>query len=468
MGRIFEMQQAIGDFKSVNIDEQLRHLLYTVKALRRGDFSARLPIGQEGIIAEIGEVINDIIEHNENMANNLIEATQEVVKANLAKTHFLANISHEIRTPMSAILGFTELLQNPNQTVEERMQCISTIHRNGKQLLALIDEILDISKLEAGHLHIENLECDVVSLINETKSLLYFQTERKGLDFKFVFESKVPTVMMTDPVHIRQIIMNVVGNAIKFTEKGSVKVFICWTDSTFEYGKGQLKIKVTDTGVGIDDAHLERLFQPFAQVDSSMTRKFGGTGLGLTLSRQLARALGGDVQLLHSKLGVGSTFEITIEAQIKESVSRVGSFQFTENSEIARAAFHNEKEILKDVNILVVDDAPDNQTVIGLFLGLAGAQVEFADNGAEGIEKALSGNYNVVLMDIQMPYVDGYEATRRLRELGYDKPIIALTAHALKEERERCLRVGFTDHFSKPIDRLKLISLVDQKVQINQ
>ena len=403
--------------------------------------------------------------HKKRMSEEALAlAKQEAIKANLAKTHFLANMSHEIRTPMSAILGFTELMQQLDQTAEERAHCISTIHRNGKQLLSIIDEILDISKVETGNLNIEHIEFNLISMLNEIKSLLFVQTESKGLDFKFSVKTKIPEKICSDPTRLRQIVMNVIGNAIKFTQKGSVSVVIDWFASQTESQRGHLKISVTDTGVGIEKNHVSRLFQPFAQVDSSTTRRFGGTGLGLALSRNLAKALGGDVKLTRTDLGVGTTFEIEVVVQAPAKTKWVDTLSQSEKNPQTKKLSQSDKNTLRDVNILLVDDAPDNQTVIGLFLDLAGANVDYASGGAEAVEKAMAGNYNVVLMDIQMPDVDGYEATRRLRTQGYKKPIIALTAHALKEERDRCLSVGCTDHFTKPIDHAKLISLVDQVV----
>lgn len=392
-------------------------------------------------------------------------AQKEAVKANLAKTHFLANMSHEIRTPMGAILGFTELMQQIEQTEEERAMCISTIHRNGKQLLSIIDEILDISKVETGNLHIEQLDFNFVQMINEIRSLLLLQTENKGLDFKFSLNSQIPEMISSDPTRLRQILMNIIGNAIKFTEKGTVSVSVDWLASVLDSNLGHLNISVTDTGVGIDPLHVDQLFKPFAQGDNSTTRRFGGTGLGLALSRQLAIALGGDVKLLKSESGIGTKFGIQIAVRAHAKSRWVESLSQFEDEDKIKKISAVDKRVLHNVNVLLVDDAPDNQTLIGLFLGLAGANVEYADNGLEGIEKAMAGDYNVILMDIQMPQVDGYEATQRLRTQGYKKPIIALTAHALKEERDRCINVGCTDHFTKPIDREKLISLVDQVVR---
>ncbi len=394
---------------------------------------------------------------------NLIQAQKEAIDANLAKTHFLANMSHEIRTPMSAILGFTELMLNPEQNEDQRYHCISTIHRNGKQLLAIIDEILDISKVETGHLEVEHIEVNLITMLSEIKSLLSIQTERKGLALNFKFLTKVPELICSDPTRVRQILMNVIGNAIKFTEKGEVRVEIAWDDHV-ESDHGKLKVYVADTGVGIKAQHIDRLFQPFGQVDSSTTRKFGGTGLGLALSKKLAQALGGDVSLFSTEASLGSKFLIEISSENKKGTRWIESFSLFNENDKAQKISLKEKELLKGIHILLVDDAPDNQTVIGLFLGLAGATVEYADNGLEGVQKAMAGNFNVVLMDIQMPHLDGYEATKQLRSQGYDTPIIALTAHALKEERDRCISAGCTDHFTKPVDRLKLINLVSHVV----
>ncbi len=418
-----------------------------------------VPEFRDGVVtAWIGTCTN--INDRKISEKQLVQAQKEAVSANLAKTHFLANMSHEIRTPMSAILGFTELMQQPEQSEDERAHCISTIHRNGKQLLSIIDEILDISKVETGHLEIENIEFNFVKMLTELQSLLLIQVERRGLKLNFNFDSKIPDLIVSDPTRIRQILMNVVGNAIKFTEHGSVSVYINWKEKSV--GGGTIEIKVQDTGVGIEKTQVGRLFQPFAQVDSSTTRRFGGTGLGLALSRKLAQALGGDVSLESTEAYKGSSFKIILEVKTLGTTQWIPEFIQLDANKKKEAVKPLEKETLKGMNILLVDDAPDNQTVIGLFLGLAGANVDFADNGEEGVKKAMAGDYNVVLMDIQMPIVDGYEATKRLRSQGFLKPIIALTAHAMKEERDRCLNAGCTDHFTKPVDRVKLISLVDQ------
>ena len=387
----------------------------------------------------------------------LMEAEKVAVSASVAKTNFLANMSHEIRTPLSAILGFAELMTNPEQTPVEHAHCIATIRRSGRQLLEIIDEILDISKVEAGHLELERIEVDIAGLINELRSLLEVQAQNKGLDLTFSLASKIPEKIYSDPTRLRQILMNLIGNALKFTAKGNVLVHISWLPES-KTKPPRLQFRISDTGVGIEMIQAHRLFQPFVQVDSSTTRKFGGTGLGLALSRKLAKALGGEAVLERSEPGKGSIFRVEVEAT-SVSDKMIGNLDAGE-AETMKPFGEKEAHLLDGVNVLVVDDAPDNQALISRFLTLAGATVDLASNGKEGMDKALSHNYKVILMDIQMPLLDGYEATAQLRSQGYSRPIIALTAHALKEERDRCLKVGCNDHLTKPIDRRLLISQV--------
>jgi PAS domain S-box-containing protein len=410
----------------------------------------------EKVIAWIGTCM-DI--HDRKLAEkDLIEAQRQAVAANVAKTQFLANMSHEIRTPLSAILGFSELLLNPDLTYDERVQNVNTICRSGQQLLKIIDEILDISKVEAGHLEVENIKVQLPNLLRDLKALLFVKAQAKdiGLDFKLI--SKLPEFVFTDPTRLRQILLNMISNAIKFTEIGKVTMEIEWVDR-------KLLFHVKDTGVGIAREHAEKLFHPFVQVDSSTTRRFGGTGLGLALSRKLAQALGGNVGLESSESGKGSTFLIEVHAEVPENVNFVEKIADTQEARIEPPKEQN-YHALEGLKILLVEDAPINQILISKFLTGAGAQVELANNGLEGMNKALQGDYGIILMDIQMPEMDGYEATTKLRAQGYTKPIIALTAHALKEDRDRCLQVGCTDHLTKPIDRQLLINQISHLTHI--
>jgi len=384
---------------------------------------------------------------------SLQRAMEAAEAASRAKSQFLANMSHEIRTPLGAMLGFAELLLNPNQSEAERREFVETVRRNGQQLSKIIDEILDISKVEAGRLDVESIETSMRELVLDVWSLLKLSAREKGLDLRFEVKDRLPADIYSDPTRLRQILFNVVGNAIKFSESGMVLV-------TASFDGSHAVFDVKDNGPGLSDEQAKTLFQPFTQADSSTTRKFGGTGLGLALSRSLARALGGDLFLLESHPGHGSTFRIKVGMGTEPIREFITSFTAQEDSKVQSKPFVSEKPLLKGMRVLLVEDSPDNQFLVSKFLKIAGAEVEIASNGREGVEKAVKGDHAVVLMDIQMPVLDGYGATTQLRSQGYQKPIIALTAHAMKEERQRCLAAGCNDHLTKPINRAKLIHTV--------
>jgi len=413
------------------------------------------------IIAWLGTCTD--IQDRKETEDRLIEARKDADAASHAKTQFLANMSHEIRTPLNAILGFAELLGHDNLPRESR-ESLVTIQRNGRQLLNIIDEILDISKIEANRLELESVDADLRTIITDVYALLSVQAKEKNLSLTADCQTTIPKRLRTDPTRLRQILINIVGNAIKFTSTGGVHIDMSW-EKPADATSGLLRFKVKDTGVGIDPIHATRLFQPFTQADSSTTRKFGGTGLGLALSKKLANALKGDVRLESTNQGEGSTFVIEIRAPHIEGIEYWKDFHdaVVAEGEAAAEAIKRAKSSgghLSGMNILVVDDASDNRTLISRFLIAAGAQVDCAVDGFDGMNHALKKNYDVVLMDIQMPQLDGYSATTRLRAGGYQKPIIALTAHALKEERESSLKAGCNDHLTKPIDRSTLIDRV--------
>jgi PAS domain S-box-containing protein len=404
-------------------------------------------ISQKGqVLAWIGTCTD--IHDRKMMELKLIQTEKEASAANLSKTSFLANMSHEIRTPMNAILGFTELMLDPDQTSEERISCIHTVQRNASQLLKIIDEILDISKVESGHLQIEKVDVDLGNVLEDIRSLLRLSALDKALDFKIHLDTPIPRVIKTDPTRLRQILLNLIGNSIKFTSRGYVHVDVEWIKKASKADVNKLHIRISDSGVGIKASHADRLFQPFVQEDSATTRNFGGTGLGLALSRELARAMGGDVILEQSAPGEGSVFVLEIAAEPVTNTF-ISSLEVETSTKSTRRK--GDKRLL-GMNVLLVEDVQDNQALIGHFLHMAGATVDVANNGKEGVTKALGGHHHAVLMDIQMPVLDGYEATRQLRAAGYQTPIIALTAHALKEEREKSIEAGCVDHLSKPVD----------------
>ncbi len=383
---------------------------------------------------------------------------EEAEKANSSKTQFLANMSHEIRTPLGAILGFLDLLKNPVCTVEEKANYIIIVERNSQQLLSLINDILDLSKVEAGKMTIEDIQFSLTEMLQDIKCLMTFKAKEKGIDFHFKSDSEIPEFINSDPVKLRQIITNIVGNAVKFTEKGGVNLSVSFTDPI-------LKIIIKDTGVGISKDQVSKLFQPFTQADPSTTRKFGGTGLGLILSRRLAEALGGKLELLESHNSQGSTFEIEVKTtsvlSTKDSAVNPRKLIKTQSQNINKIGMN-----LCSLKVLLVEDSLDNQMLITTYLRKEGADVKTASDGQLGLTAALAEDFDVVLMDIQMPVLDGHGATKKLREANYSKPIIALTAHAMKEERIKGLASGFTDFLTKPIQRNLLIEILSQYVPI--
>lgn len=389
-------------------------------------------------------VANDISKYKA-IQEELRQAKEAAEVANEAKSAFLANMSHEIRTPLGAVLGFSELLLNGELSISERVNSVEVIKRNGRLLSNIINDILDLSKVEAGKLEIEKVDVPFSEIMAEIGSVLSLEADEKGIELRVTSEGAIPSHIQTDPLRLRQVLLNIVGNAIKFTNRGWVQVRVKAVPS--DSGAIKLAFIVKDTGEGIAPEQRHRLFKPFTQADASTTRKFGGTGLGLVLSRKLAQALGGDIELTETVRGEGSTFTITIDPGVSEIVSLESSVAVRASSSLS----------LKEFKVLLVDDSLDNQALIQKILRLAGAEVVTAGNGREAVDKAMSGEFSLILMDLQMPEMDGFEATKRLRELGYKKPIIALTAHAMKEERQRSLRSGFDDHITKPIDREYLI-----------
>jgi PAS domain S-box-containing protein len=387
--------------------------------------------------------------------DELLAAKEAAEAASSLKTIFVANMSHEIRTPLGAILGFCEFLKEPDCSPENRLLAAEVIDRNGKVLLRLIEDILHLSKIESGKVDIELGEVTLNALVTDISSLFEAKAHDKGVALTVATAADVPQRICTDPVRLRQILSNVVGNAVKFTERGEVKIEVHRAQIDKE-AEG-VEFIVTDTGAGLTAKQREGLFAPFTQADSSATRKFGGTGLGLALSRRLARNLGGDVVLLDNPTIAGCSFRITIADM---------NATYLQSHEDARAKVASPAKLeqsaigLIEGNILVVDDSPDNRMLIQTFLKRWGIKSETASNGAEGLEMALAGNYDLVLMDIQMPVLDGNQATIALRNSDYKRPIIALTAHAMNEEKAKSFDAGFDDYLTKPIDKSRLFEVL--------
>ena len=404
--------------------------------------------------------------------SELREALEAAKAASVAKSRFLANMSHEIRTPMTAILGYSHTLLDPELTEAERLDCVQTVHRNGNHLLGIVNDILDVSKIEAGAMTVERLDTPLVELIADVASATRIQAQAKGIGFELRFDGPVPDKVVTDPTRFRQVLINLVGNAVKFTEVGQVELrtrFEPDPEPGAVPSAGQLVITVRDTGIGMSPEQLGRLFQAFSQADESTSRRFGGSGLGLVIARQLAVMLGGEVTV-RSQEGVGSCFEVAYAAKLPRGaklLEGVGTPEALtrEAAEEGSGGSGGGRGVASGVRVLLCEDGEDNRRFIGRFLARSGAEVSFAADGEAGVraveEAGRRGEpFDLVLMDMQMPVLDGYAATRRLRAGGHTGRVVALTAHAMAADRAKCLAAGCDDYLTKPIEHEKLLAEV--------
>jgi PAS domain S-box-containing protein len=471
-------------FRDITHPEDLEESLKRTDQIRAGEISSyesdKRYIKKDGSIVwvhvtvsmargEDGKPLYSIVSAQNVTDKKLVEeeirqSKELAEEANRAKSRFLANMSHEIRTPLGVMIGFADLALDTIHSPQEVKNYLAAIKRNGQELTRIIGEVLDLSKIEANRLEIENVQFSLSKLLDDVLSFLELRAHEKNIELKLRKKEPLPDYIETDPTRLRQILFNLIGNAIKFTEKGAVVVGVEMLSSATPGAPVKLKFTIEDSGIGVSKEQQENLFQPFMQADSSTTRRYGGTGLGLMLSKQLARALGGDLKLEKSEAAMGSVFSFTIGA---------GTFLDRHDSKIEekKEGFPESQRLsrelpLEHIKVLLVEDSMDNQILVSRYLKAAGAEVDLASNGQEGIDKAERFNYDLVLMDIQMPVLDGHEATRRLREKGFQKPIIALTAHAFREERARALGGGFSDYLTKPINRKSLLESAQRSLDL--
>ncbi|HJT32768.1 MAG TPA: response regulator [Pirellulales bacterium] len=383
-------------------------------------------------------------------------AKETADRASRSKSDFLANVSHEIRTPLTAILGFAKLLIDGNEQLgpEQRGEYLHIIRGSAEHQLALINDLLDLSKVEAGQMGIHRVGCSPREIVADVVRTLSARAAEKRLSLESAWLGPTPEVIFTDPSRFRQLLLNLAANAVKFTDAGGVKL-VCQLIASER--RTRLKIECIDTGIGIAEEQQQSIFQPFVQADSSITRQYGGTGLGLAISRSIAAMLGGTLTV-DSRPGEGSTFTAEIDAGPPEALVRQPAVSVADDT--ARPAVEQPAASIAGRKILVVEDNLFNQKLVRLGLERVGALVELAEHGQSGVSKAQAGDFDLILMDMQMPVMEGYAATRVLRQRGFDRPIVALTAHALEEERTRCLEAGCTAFVSKPIDLDHLVALI--------
>lgn len=403
-------------------------------------------------------------EHLAAKNRELERSRQAADAANHAKSQFLASMGHDIRSPMTAIMGYADLLTRQLPKNADVVESVSAIRRNSQQLLGMINDIMDLSKLEIGRAEVDRVLCRPWQIVSEILQEKQPQVRQKKLKLNAICKGQIPQTIRTDQSRFRQMLSNLVDNAIKFTETGQVDV-ILELDPGSQVHSPRLLVEVADTGIGMTQMQMDRLFQPFALPDAASRRKFGGMGLGLTISRRFARMLGGDLTV-RSTHGVGSRFLLTVETGELDGIPLVTEITGDQKPPVLSPVIH--ENLLHGMRILLAEDGKDNRRLISMHLRNSGAEVLAVEDGREACDAILSGQggtFELVLMDMEMPLLDGYGATERLRLLGYTGLIVALTANNDPVDRKRCLEIGCNEYISKPVDRQTLVDTVSRLVR---
>ena len=398
-------------------------------------------------LKKIHDEKDTIVEQLQISNNNLESATK-------AKSDFLANMSHEIRTPLTAIIGFGNLLKSDDLSKPDKINALNTIVENGIHLQQIINDILDLSKIEANKLNIDCVDVSPFDIINDVEALLSLQCSEHDLSYSSNLIFPLPKKIKTDPLRFKQILINLCSNAVKFTKQGFIAI-----NMSYDSNKHKLIVDVKDSGIGLSPEQQGKIFEEFTQADSSTTRQFGGTGLGLSLSRRLAKKLGGDISV-QSELGNGSCFTLSIDTGQIDNNELVYDAP-TKNNTSINTQTNNRKKSLKG-NVLLAEDNINNQQLISLYVTRTNATIDVVSDGLQAVESAMNNDYDLILMDMQMPKMGGLQATKILREKGYTKPISALTANAMQEDIKKCVEAGCDDFLSKPVNVKEFNALLEK------
>ena len=431
-------------------DDRTAQLIELLGEMAGGDLERRIPISPEhDQLDAIAHGVNVLVGELQYASAGLSRAKDAAEAASRAKSTFLCNLSHELRTPLSAMLGITRLLLSSDLPAGRRAELHERILSNGSALLALLDDLLDIQRIESGKAPVALTAVRLSSCIEAVAADLELDAERKGLQL-IVQPADTRAVALADDRRVRQILTNLIGNAIKFTERGEIRVSLSRPEDS-----DRLVVDVADTGIGLTEAEAQGLFEPFVQGNESIADRYGGSGLGLALSRGLAREMGGDVRLLSSARGFGTTFRLLLQPHPSES-------QATEAPPETSGRRSGGAEDLTGARVLLAEDNTDIRLAMKLLLEGLGAEVVEAADGLAAVELGSGGGFDVLILDVRMPRLDGLKAVGRLRERGVDAPIVALTADAVIERRAECLTAGFTAYLPKPVEVHRLVSVIQE------